>query len=192
MPSLRSSFLSGSKLIRPSSTAQNATRKRITRNWLHLTSKSPRWALSKSVLPSGAYTSNATNLTSPQNQNPLILCVVDADDHTFSPEIISQGLNGGRVAAQELTRGIAEYLSQEDVQVFGRLSFWVTIYYNKKGLLQMTRAEDICTPEVLEAFLVGLSQASPRFLLVDVGPGKDSTSIKIQGTVFALARLDLY
>lgn len=135
---------------------------------------------------------NAAKFIPLQNQNPLILCVIDADDHIFSPALISQGMNGGRLTAQELTRGIAEYLTQEDVQVFGRLSFWVTIYFNKRSLSQMLRTEDICTPEVLEAFLGGLSQASPRFLLVDVGPGKDGTSIKIRGTVSAFFSFDLY
>ncbi|KAH9938530.1 uncharacterized protein B0H18DRAFT_1134244 [Fomitopsis serialis] len=113
-------------------------------------------------------------------KDPLILCVIDGDMNIFSPMLLAQGLQGGRQAAQELTKSIAEFLSQEEVQVFGRLSFWVTIYFNKRGLVNMLRDEGICGPEQLEAFMSGLSQASPRFLLVDVGPGKDGSDVKIR------------
>ena len=90
-------------------------------------------------------------------------------------------MQGGRQAAQELTKNIAEFLSQEEVQIFGRLSFWVTIYFNKRGLVNMLREEGICAPDQFETFMTGLSQASPRFLLVDVGPGKDGSDVKIKG-----------
>ncbi|KZT65986.1 hypothetical protein DAEQUDRAFT_758990 [Daedalea quercina L-15889] len=113
-------------------------------------------------------------------KNPLILCVIDGDTNVFSPALLKQGMQGGRQAAQDLTKGIAEFLSQEEVQIFGRLSFWVTIYFNKRGLVNMLRDEGICGPDQLEAFMTGLSQASPRFLLVDVGPGKDGSDVKIR------------
>ena len=115
------------------------------------------------------------------SQNPLILCVIDGDMNIFSPALLKQGLQGGRQAAQELTKNIAEFLSQEEVQIFGRLSFWVTIYFNKRGLVNMLREEGICAPDQFETFMTGLSQASPRFLLVDVGPGKDGSDVKIKG-----------
>ncbi|KAI0952604.1 hypothetical protein AcV7_008352 [Taiwanofungus camphoratus] len=115
-----------------------------------------------------------------QNQNPLIICAIDGDANIFSQSLLSKGLQGGCKAAQELTKGIAEYLSQEEMQVFGRLSFWVTIYFNKRGLLNMLREEGLCTTEQFEAFMSGLSQASPRFLVVDVGPAKDGAEVKIK------------
>ncbi|EPT02778.1 hypothetical protein FOMPIDRAFT_1117310, partial [Fomitopsis schrenkii] len=112
--------------------------------------------------------------------NPLVLCVIDGDMNIFSPALLKQGLQGGTQAAHELTKSIAEFLSQEEVQIFGRLSFWVTIYFNKRGLVNMLRDEGICAPDQLEAFMTGLSQASPRFLLVDVGPGKGGSDVKIR------------
>lgn len=99
----------------------------------------------------------------------------------FSQTLLSQGLQGGRQAAQELTKGIAEYLSQEEIQVFGRLSFWVTVYVNKRELLNTLVSEGLCTADQFESFTSGLSQASPRFLLVDVGTGKDGADSKIKG-----------
>jgi len=66
------------------------------------------------------------------------------------------------------------------MNVFGRLSFWVSVFVTKKRLLEALRAHEICTDEQFEAFMMGFSQASPRFLIVDVGGGKDATDVKIK------------
>jgi hypothetical protein len=115
-----------------------------------------------------------------RNQNPLILCVVDGDGNIFTQSLLAQGQQGGRQAAQQLTKGIAEYLSNEDVRLFGRLSFWVSIYFNKTDLMGSLIGHEICTQEQFEAFLVGFSQASPRFLTIDAGYGKEATDAKIR------------
>lgn len=88
-----------------------------------------------------------------KNQNPLILCVINGDENIFTRDLLAQGQPGGRIAAQHLTKGIAEYLSNEDVHIFGRLSFWVTVYYNKAELADSLRSNNICTMEQFEAFL---------------------------------------
>jgi hypothetical protein len=49
------------------------------------------------------------------------------------------------------------------------------------GLLKTLASYNICTQEQFEAFLVGFSQASPRFLLIDVGYGKEAGDAKIKG-----------
>ncbi|GBE79330.1 hypothetical protein SCP_0205280 [Sparassis crispa] len=123
------------------------------------------------------------------NLDPLILCVLDGNANIFSQSLLAQGQQGGRQAAQELTKKIAEYLSQEEVQVFGRLSFWVTIYFNKRRLLNLVLGEALCTADQLEGFLSGLSQASPRFLLVDIGQGKDDVDVKIKEYLETCSRL---
>lgn len=110
-----------------------------------------------------------------------------------------QGQHGGRTAAQHFTKAIAAYLSNEDVQIFGRLSFWVNIYFNKLDLVERTVGNNLCTHEQLEAFLAvcsldlmvgfdaiifkGFSQSSPRFLLVDVGYGREAVDSKIKGII---------
>jgi hypothetical protein len=102
------------------------------------------------------------------------------------------GQQGGRQAAQQITKGIAEYLSNEDIHVFGRgLSFWVTVYFNKLGLLNTLVGHDKCTVEEFESFCVGFTQASPRFLLIDVGHGTDGVNSKMRGTakIFFLVTL---
>ncbi|GLB33666.1 hypothetical protein LshimejAT787_0105500 [Lyophyllum shimeji] len=114
------------------------------------------------------------------NQNPLILCVVNGDENIFIRELLVQGQQGGRAAAQQLTKSIAEYLSNEDVHIFGRLSFWITVYYNRMELDDFLRTHRICTSEQFEGFLAGFSQSSPRFLMVDVGFHKDAADSKLK------------
>ncbi|KAF5388138.1 hypothetical protein D9615_000264 [Tricholomella constricta] len=114
------------------------------------------------------------------NQNPLILCVVNGDENIFIRDLLVQGQQGGRAAAQQLTKSIAEYLSNEDVHIFGRLSFWITVYYNRLELDDLLRTHKVCTPEQFEGFLAGFSQSSPRFLMVDVGFIKDFADTKIK------------
>ncbi|KAG9317601.1 hypothetical protein JVU11DRAFT_1810 [Chiua virens] len=114
-----------------------------------------------------------------QSQSLLILCVIDGDACLFSESLLKQGHEGGRQAAQQLTKAVADYLTSQDVHILGRLSFWITVYYNRVGLTSLLERHQICTPEQLDAFTMGFSQASPRFLLVDVGYGKDATFTKI-------------
>ncbi|THH33656.1 hypothetical protein EUX98_g529 [Antrodiella citrinella] len=115
-----------------------------------------------------------------KSQHPLILCAIDGNTHVFRPSYFSQGIQGGRMAAQALTKVIAEYLAQEDVQVFGRLSFWITVYLNREGLLTELLGGNVCTAEQFNAFFLGFSQASPRFLIIDVGPASDGVELKIR------------
>lgn len=119
-----------------------------------------------------------------QNQSPLILCVINGDENVFSQSLIVQGQQGGRQAAQILTKAVAEYLSSEEIQVFGRLSFWITVYYNKRNMLDLLLENEICSTEQFESFISGFSQTSPRFLMVDAGFGKGAVVAKVIGSQF--------
>ncbi|KAG8218787.1 hypothetical protein J3R82DRAFT_4462 [Butyriboletus roseoflavus] len=123
--------------------------------------------------------SQIASMESMMIQSLLILCVVDGDACVFTEALLKQGHEGGRQAAQQLTKAVADYLTSQDIHVLGQLSFWITIYYNRIGLASVLERHQICTSEQLEAFTMGFSQASPRFLLVDVGYGKDATYTKI-------------
>ena len=79
--------------------------------------------------------------------------MINGNENIFIPELLAQGQQGGRVAAQHLTKSIAEYLSNEDVHIFGRLSFWVSIYYNKLDLLELLKINTVCNQDQFEAFL---------------------------------------
>ncbi|KAG5636432.1 hypothetical protein H0H81_008107 [Sphagnurus paluster] len=93
-----------------------------------------------------------SNLDCFQNQYPLILCVINGDENIFIRELLVQGQQGGRAAAQRLTKSIAEYLSNEDVHIFGRLSFWIVVYYNKLELEDLLATSKTCTMEQLQGF----------------------------------------
>lgn len=56
------------------------------------------------------------------------------------------------MAAQEITKAIAEHLTKEEVHVYGRLSFWITIYYNKAELLETVLSNGVCNHEQFEGF----------------------------------------
>lgn len=114
------------------------------------------------------------------NPNALILCIINGDELLFNREFLGQGYQGGRTAAQQLTQAIAGKLSSEEVHVYGRLSFWITIYFNKSELSEDLSTHNICTQEQFQAFFAGFTQASPRFTTVDVGPSKDALEAKIK------------
>ncbi|EDR12929.1 uncharacterized protein LACBIDRAFT_311971 [Laccaria bicolor S238N-H82] len=115
-----------------------------------------------------------------QNQNPLILCIIHGDELVFNREFLTEGYHGGRAAAQQLTKAIAEHLSNEDVHLYGRLSFWITVYLNKRNLSETLLLNNVCSEEQFESFLTGFGHASPRFSVIDVGFGAESSESKIK------------
>ena len=143
------------------------------------------------------FSGSKTVLPTTQNQNPLILCIVNGDELVFNRELLNQGYQGGRTAAQQLTQAIAEHLSKEETQVYGRLSFWITIYLTKGELAEDLSANSVCSQDHFQAFLAvcflekaptqdlstlqGFSEASPRFSTVDVGYSREAVEAKIKG-----------
>ncbi|KAF9263548.1 hypothetical protein L218DRAFT_927240 [Marasmius fiardii PR-910] len=111
--------------------------------------------------------------------SPLIHCVLNGDEIFFSQVYLINGFQGGQRVAQLLTKSIAEFLSQEDLQLFTRISFWVTLFVNKSQLANTLVCQNICTHDQLDAFFAGFTQTSPRFLIVDVA-GESSAEAKIK------------
>ncbi|KAH6915291.1 hypothetical protein BKA70DRAFT_1420229 [Coprinopsis sp. MPI-PUGE-AT-0042] len=123
------------------------------------------------------------------NQNPLILCVINGNELLFDRELLVQGFQGGRVAAQEVTKTIAEHLTKEEVHVYGRISFWITIYFSKADILEALLSNNVCSEAQFNSFLSGFSQASSRFSVVDVGGGKDAVDLKVKEYLQTFIRL---
>ncbi|KLO07518.1 hypothetical protein SCHPADRAFT_860173 [Schizopora paradoxa] len=121
-----------------------------------------------------------SNLEMQQEHDCFIFCVIDGDGNIFSDLLLSAGQDGGREAAQMMTKGVADHLQRSGFQTRGRLWLWVTIYFNKKGLHDTLVNNGHCTSEQFEGFLLGFSQASPRFLIADVGYGKEAADVKIK------------
>ncbi|KAI0650592.1 hypothetical protein C8Q79DRAFT_998404 [Trametes meyenii] len=122
-------------------------------------------------------------------QDPLVLCVIDGDRLMFHPSLIEQGYQGGRQAAQDFTKSIAHELLQQGLYGFERLSFWVMMYLNKRAVLTGLREDGVASPEQFEGFLSGFGQASPRFLIVDSGPGRDNTESKVKEYIKTFIRI---
>ncbi|KZT20789.1 hypothetical protein NEOLEDRAFT_1140325 [Neolentinus lepideus HHB14362 ss-1] len=124
--------------------------------------------------------SQIASLQALSTQSPLILCIIDGDRNVFVESLLIQGLQGGRQAAQQLTKGVAEYIQDQDLPIGSGVVFSVVIFFNKKRLLDTLVSHFICTADQLDAFLLGFSQASPRFWIVDVGSGKEAVDGKIK------------
>ncbi|KAL5508466.1 hypothetical protein ACEPAH_6085 [Sanghuangporus vaninii] len=114
-------------------------------------------------------------------QESMVLCILDGDGNIFADHHLKAGLEGGREAARRLTHGIYSYLEENGYNgQSSRFTFWLSIYFNRKGLQETLVRSGVCTAEQFEAFVVGISQASPRFMLVDVGYGKEAADSKIK------------
>lgn len=116
----------------------------------------------------------------------MVLCVLDGDGTIFADHLLRAGLQGGREAARNLTNGMWDYLKGPDYDGHAHFNVWLSIYFNKGGLLDTLVRSDVCTADQFESFLVGISQASPRFVLVDVGHGKEAADAKIKGLVLVV------
>ncbi|EIN13714.1 hypothetical protein PUNSTDRAFT_140193 [Punctularia strigosozonata HHB-11173 SS5] len=110
--------------------------------------------------------------------NPIVACFIDGDGNLFKEDLLRQGHVGGRQAALLLTTGLTEYAANIDPGLARRAQVWLTVYFNKSGLLDVMQNQKICTMEQFEAFLLGFNQASPLFSIVDVGGGKEAADVK--------------
>ena len=63
------------------------------------------------------------------------------------------------------------------------IQLWAYVFYNKRGLLDtFSRAggELREARDAFEEFAIGFNQSSERFLMVDVGSGKEAADAKIK------------
>lgn len=106
--------------------------------------------------------------------------LIDGDGAIFTPQLITLGQSGGHKAAKQLSDSIKEYiLSLGEIRQF-QLS--VYIFFNKRGLLDtFGRCSYHSAKLRLEDFVTGFNQATERFIMVDVGSGKEAADSKIKG-----------
>lgn len=78
------------------------------------------------------------------------------------------------MAAKMLTDAVRDYLRREvDLSVY--------LFYNEKGLagtLQSSRMKE--AHDGLDDFVIGFNQSCRRFLMVDVGYGKEEADVKLK------------
>ena len=101
----------------------------------------------------------------------------------FSPELIAQGQEGGHTAAKMLTETIRLDISTK--YHIDDFKLWVYAFYNKRGLVDaIGRAGFSTAKQKFDDFAFGFNQAADRYVMVDVGSGKEAADAKIKGRVF--------
>jgi hypothetical protein len=59
---------------------------------------------------------------------------------------------------------------------------WVYVFFNKRGLMEaFGRFGNTIAKAKFEDFYIGFNQAAEKFLMVDVGSGKEAADAKIKG-----------
>lgn len=108
------------------------------------------------------------------------MCLIDGDGAIFSPDLISQGHEGGLLAAKMLAESVREDFTTK--YQLDHFHLYVYVFYNKRGLVEaIGRAGHFNAKHKFDDFTFGFNQAAERFIMVDVGSGKEQADAKIKG-----------
>ncbi|RDB22629.1 hypothetical protein Hypma_010355 [Hypsizygus marmoreus] len=108
-----------------------------------------------------------------------VVTLLDGDGAIFSNELIVQGCVGGHTAAQMLADSILQHLTSN----YGanQYQLWVYVFFHKRGLMDtFGRVGNAIVKQKFEDFIMGFNQAAERFIMVDVGAGKEAADAKIK------------
>ncbi|KAF7301397.1 hypothetical protein MIND_00704900 [Mycena indigotica] len=121
---------------------------------------------------------------------PLIFTVINGDEFLFAH--LSRAFDGGVSAANVLTANIVAYLEHDAVQAYARqhgsVSYFMTVFYNRRQLLERLQAANACTVQQFDQFLTGFSIPHEGFYFVDVS-GLNHTETKIKAYINTFIRL---
>lgn len=107
--------------------------------------------------------------------------LVDLNAAQFNVDLVQQGLDGGKKAANTLRNAVLEQCGDlsEDTEVIAK------VFANITGLAKaMKRDGCLENPEDLRDFTLGFTQGKASFDFVDVGHGKERADSKIKGTPY--------
>ncbi|KAF4953799.1 hypothetical protein FSARC_12312, partial [Fusarium sarcochroum] len=106
--------------------------------------------------------------------------VTENDELKFQDKFISQGLEGGKRAANALRAAVADLCNHERT---GSLEIVCRVVANVAGLGKaMCRDGSIEDPSVAREFALGFTRAKASFDFIDVGYGKERADSKIRET----------
>jgi hypothetical protein len=109
-----------------------------------------------------------------------VVCLIDGDGSIFSDDLIADGQSGGKSAAKMLSEATAKHLWASCS--INQYQLWVYVFFNKRGLTQTFRKAQLSRIQArLDEFVIGFNNASDKFLMVDVGDGKEAADAKIRG-----------
>ncbi|KAI0791290.1 hypothetical protein C8Q75DRAFT_757573 [Abortiporus biennis] len=110
-----------------------------------------------------------------------VMCLIDGDGSIFSRELLAQGQQGGHQAARHLAQEIQKYLALKDPSHASAMELSIYIFLHKKGLMDaLGRSGFTMERSNLDDFLTGFNQAGQRFVMVDVGAGKENADSKLK------------
>ncbi|KAH8819215.1 C-x8-C-x5-C-x3-H type zinc finger protein-like protein [Xylogone sp. PMI_703] len=118
-----------------------------------------------------------TECESMKNRNPYAVALLDGDGMIFHQDLVRQGLEGGKKAANMLRNVILENFDgiTEDTEIIAK------VYANISGLAKaMLRDGCIDKAEDLKEFTLGFTQGKASFDFIDVGHGKERADAKIR------------
>jgi hypothetical protein len=107
----------------------------------------------------------------------------------FNADLVQQGLDGGKKAANALRNAVLEQCCDlsEDTEVIAKVCANIT------GLAKaMKRDGCLDNPEDLRDFTLGFTQGKASFDFVDVGHGKERADSKIKGTDISHMKMKCY
>ncbi|TAQ84104.1 hypothetical protein B7494_g7569 [Chlorociboria aeruginascens] len=113
-----------------------------------------------------------------RNRNPYIMVLIDGDGMIFNEDLIRQGIEGGKQAANALRNTVLEHYTglTDEIEIMAKVCANVT------GLAKaMRRDGTLDNPEDLRDFTIGFTQGKASFDFVDCGHGKERADSKIKG-----------
>lgn len=115
------------------------------------------------------------------------MCLIDGDGTIFSRDLLAQGAQGGEAAARELSKRTHDYLDNTFQMPPSTFVLSVYVFLHKKGLMEALGRAGYTTEKFkFDEFLAGFNQAGQRFVMVDVGAGKENADSKLKGACFRL------
>lgn len=103
-------------------------------------------------------------------------CVIDGDGTLFNPLLLSQGRSGAAEAAKTLSDAVRGLVDGREVDIS------VYVFYNRKGLTHVMSACGLSEAyDSFDDFVVGFNESCRRFLMADVGSGKEEADAKLRG-----------
>jgi hypothetical protein len=97
----------------------------------------------------------------------------------FNEDLIHQGIEGGKQAANALRNSVLEHCSEltDEIEIMAKVCANIT------GLSKaMRRDGSLDNPDDLRDFTLGFTQGKASFDFIDVGHGKERADSKIKGT----------
>lgn len=86
-----------------------------------------------------------------------------------------------------MTESVRHHFLASDLR-HEKFHLWVYLFYNKRGLLETFTRVGLSPARLkFDDFVIGFNQAAERFLMVDVGGGKEAADAKIKGHLLSFA-----